>query len=97
MGKVIADEFQHLRDGDAADALHWTAARSTLEANQYSMRALESLLLETGPAEHDTTDADVASQALEQAIAHHQRAIEDLEFALEALDERDRVTRDASE
>ncbi|WP_396611620.1 hypothetical protein ACH9L7_15700 [Haloferax sp. S1W] len=79
----LLDELPH--DG----AVDWTIVRSLLSANDSTSSALESHLMQLHY--HDGGD-DIAmtttQQYLDEAIAQHERILEDLRLAQEALENR---------
>lgn len=61
----------------------WTTMKALMDAQSHSMRAMEQYALQNT---HDRIDlsAEEYEASVEQAIENHRRAIENLEFALEA-------------
>ena len=69
---------------DPMTNLQWTAARTLLAAQNRTTKALELYLLAQYLDQHHAHDELVTT--LEAAIEDHERIIEDLEQALQALD-----------
>lgn len=71
--------------GRVDDVVDWTVLKSIQEANATSMNAMEEcLLLATRP--EAVGSAKQACELLERSITHHERVIEQLEFAVSRID-----------
>ena len=73
-------------DADAFRELEWTLVRTLLSASASENRALESYFLQRRSRAGET-DFDTIHGCLDDALAHHRRAIEDLKLARQVLDE----------
>jgi DNA-binding ferritin-like protein len=69
------------------DALDWTVLQSMLTANAETTRAMETYVARTQYRDDDPA-LEPVREHLEEALAHHETVVDQLEFALEALDER---------
>jgi hypothetical protein len=74
-------------------ALDWTAVRSLIAANEETTRALESYLLRTQYREDGSDLASVRAH-IRGAIQRHERAVEELQLALAAVEKRERTDAD---
>lgn len=64
----------------------WAVAKSLLDANAHSTQAFEYHLLQTYHPQH-SSNWDSMQECLRQAIHSHEKIVEELEFALEAVEE----------
>ncbi|SEM01979.1 hypothetical protein [Haloferax larsenii] len=69
-------------------AIDWTIIRSLLSASDSTSSALESHLMQTYYYGGDTISTAATQQYLDAAISKHERILEDLRLARDALDER---------
>ncbi|RDI72233.1 hypothetical protein [Halopelagius longus] len=85
---ATADLLEELPDGDALD---WTAVRSLLTANAETTRALEAYFVRAQYRDDDSSDLSPAKEHIREAIDRHESIVENLELALAAADERERL------
>ncbi|SFG58116.1 hypothetical protein SAMN04488063_2486 [Halopelagius inordinatus] len=83
-----SDALDELPD---VDALDWTAVQSLLAADAETTRALQSYLARVHYRDDGATDLSSVKRHLREAIDRHESIAEELEFALAAVDERERV------
>lgn len=79
--------MQSIMSMETAD-VDWTVCKSILEAQMEANRALEdALLCSVGPSKGngDADSLEATKRQLDDAIAAHQRAIEDLELAIKCI------------
>lgn len=83
-----SDALDELPD---ADALDWTAVQTLLAANDETTQALQSYFLRARYRDDEVNDLSSVKGHIREAIERHESIVEDLEFALAAVDERERV------
>lgn len=89
------DDASRGDDPDGLRELEWTFVRSLLSASAYENRALESFFLQRYSRDGGgDADLDAVRQYLDDALAQHRRAVEDLEHARRALADDDAVGSD---
>lgn len=77
--------------GDSSDIqdareLEWVVAKSLLDANAHSTQAFEHYLLQTLWSD-DSSDLEPVGESIHQAIQEHEKIIEHLELAADAVSE----------
>ncbi|MFC6824126.1 hypothetical protein [Halopelagius fulvigenes] len=88
---VTSNALEELPDEDALD---WTAVRSLLTANAETTRALEAYFVRAQYRDDESSDLSSAKEHIREAIDRHEAIVEDLELALAAADERERIDAD---
>lgn len=86
MSEHADGEGPYSHEFEGVDELEWTAAQAMLQANAETTRALEEYLAQTQYRD-DVSEFSSVESRLETIIAQHERLVEDLELALQALDE----------
>ncbi|WP_411964506.1 hypothetical protein [Haloferax sp. YSMS24] len=78
----VSGELDELPDDGAVD---WAVTRALLAANDATSAALEMHLVQTQYRDSAASNATAIRRHIDEAIAHHERIIEDLQFAREAI------------
>lgn len=83
-----SDALDELPD---VEALDWTAVQTLLAANAETTRALQSYFARVHYRDDGASDLSPVKQHLREAIDRHESIVEELEFALAAVEERERI------